>query len=210
MRVADIDMTRQEENCPTGFREVTSSGKTMCGGRGSGCVNTSFSSHGVEYSRVCGRIIGYQFGTTDAFWAYHDHQLSIDSHFLDGIVLTYGSPRCHIWSFVAGSDQRRNDIYGCPCNSGSFSGTIPPYVQNDYFCDSGSYTSSIPRIYHVNDPLWDGAGCVQGSCCQFNSPPWFCKDLPHPTSEDIELRRCSSANITDEDTLFEVVDIYIQ
>ena len=48
MRVADIDITQHKENCPTGFREVTSSGKRMCGGRGEGCVSTSFSSHGVE------------------------------------------------------------------------------------------------------------------------------------------------------------------
>ena len=211
MRVADIDMTRHKENCPTGFREVTSSGKRMCGGRDRRCVSASFSSHGVEYSRVCGRIIGYQFGRVNGFWEYHDHQISIDSYFLDGIVLTYGSPRCHIWSFVAGADQRRNDIHGCPCNSGSFSGTIPPYVQNDYFCDSGHQYSTPPSfIYYVNDPLWNGAGCVHGSCCQFNSPPWFCKDLPHPTSEDIELRLCLNENISNEDAPFEVVEIYIQ
>ena len=21
---------------------------------------------------------------------------------------------------------------------------------------------------------WDGEGCVVGTCCEFNSPPWFC------------------------------------
>ena len=62
-------------------------------------------------------------------------------------------------------------------------------------------------IYYVNDPLWDGAGCVQGSCCQFNSPPWFCKDLPHPTSEDIELRLCLSESTSNEEVAFE---IYVQ
>ena len=210
MRVADIDMTRHKENCPTGFREVTSSGKKMCGGRGGGCVSTSFSSHGVEYSRVCGRIIGYQFGSPDGFWRYHQHQTSIDSYFLDGIVLTYGSPRCHIWSFVAAHDQILNTIHSCPCTSeSSFPCTIPPYIQNDYFCDSGyHYTTPPPLNYFTNDPLWDGAGCIRGSCCQFNSPPWFCKDLPHPTSEDIELRLCLDE--ADEDTVFEVVDIYVQ
>ena len=211
MRVADIDMTRYKENCPTGFREVTSSGKKMCGGRGSGCVSTSFNSHGVEYSRVCGRIIGYQFGWPDAFASYHNNHLSINSNFLEGIVLTYGSPRHHIWSFVVAKNQYTSNEDGCPCNSGSFSGTIPPYVQNDYFCDSGHRYSTGPSpIYYVNDPLWDGAGCVQGSCCQFNSPPWFCKDLPHPTSEDIELRLCSDQANTDEDAPFEIVEIYIQ
>ena len=211
MRVADIDMTRHKENCPTGFREVTSSGKKMCGGPGTSCISTSFSSHGVEFSRVCGRITGYQLGRTDAFAAYNRHQWSIDSYFLDGIVLTYGSPRCHIWSFAAGLNQYTSDANGCPCNSSTFSGTIPPYVQNDYFCDSGHRYSTGPSfIYYVNDPLWDGAGCVQGSCCQFNSPPWFCKDLPHPTSEDIELRLCLSESTSNEDVAFEVVEIYVQ
>ena len=30
MRVADINMTRPNENCPAGFRKVTFNGKTMC------------------------------------------------------------------------------------------------------------------------------------------------------------------------------------
>ena len=70
MRVADIDMTRPNEDCPAGFTKVTSSGKTMCGGQGSSCISTTFSSHGIEYSRVCGRINGYQYRTTDAFAPY--------------------------------------------------------------------------------------------------------------------------------------------
>ena len=35
MRVADINMTRDKENCPAGFRKVTTSGKRMCGGQSS-------------------------------------------------------------------------------------------------------------------------------------------------------------------------------
>ena len=63
MKVANINMARLNENCPTGFRKVTNSGKTMCAGHGSRCVSTTFSSHGFQYDRVCGRVIGYQFGT---------------------------------------------------------------------------------------------------------------------------------------------------
>ena len=33
MRVENIDMTRPNENCPAGFRKVTTSNKTMCGGQ---------------------------------------------------------------------------------------------------------------------------------------------------------------------------------
>ena len=211
MRVADIDMTRPNENCPAGFRKVTASGKTMCGGQGAGCISTTFSSHGIEYSRVCGRIKGYQYYTTDAFKNYISSRGSIDSAFVDGIVLTHGSPRNHIWTFAVGYTQYTTNEGGCPCNSDSYSYSLPPYVGNDYFCESGHrYNSQPPQNYLTNDPLWDGAGCVSGSCCTFNSPPWFCKTLPHHTTDSIELRICMSHGLDDEDVALELVELYIQ
>ena len=211
MRVADIDMTRPNENCPAGFRKVTASGKTMCGGQGSSCISTTFSSHGIEYSRVCGRINGYQYYTTNAFAKYIGSRGSIDSIFVDGIVLTHGSPRQHIWTFAAGHSQYETSVSGCPCIGDSYSYSLPPYVGNDYFCDSGHrYTTYPPQTYMTNDPLWDGAGCVSGSCCTFNSPPWFCKTLFHHTTDDIELRLCVNEGLDNEDLAFEIVELYIQ
>ena len=72
MKVANIDMTRPNENCPAGFRKVTASGKTMCGGQSQSCISTTFSSHGLQYSRVCGKIIGYQYHSPDAFAPAHN------------------------------------------------------------------------------------------------------------------------------------------
>ena len=207
MRVADIDMTRPNENCPAGFRKVIASGKTMCRRQSTGCISTTFSSRGIKYSQVCGRINGYQYSTTDAF----NTGASIDSVFVDGIVLTHGSPRQHIWTFAAGSNQYDIDSNCCPCNSDSYSHSLPPYVGNDYFCDSGHrYNSQPPQTYLTNDPLWDGAGCVSGSCCTFNSPPWFCKTLPHHTTDNIELRICLTGYPIHEDVAFDLVDIYVQ
>ena len=212
MRVADIDMTRHKENCPAGFRLVTSSGKRMCGNTGVGCVATAFSSRGVEYSRVCGRVIGYQFGRVNAFAAYHQRtHTTLGSPFLDGVVLTYGSPRCHIWSFAAAISQTNSGVTGCSCFSAAVPGATPSFVHSDYFCDSGyQYSTQTPLDYLVHEPLWDGAGCVQGTCCEFNSPPWFCKDLPQSTSDDIELRICGNDGINNEDTPIERVEIYVQ
>ena len=208
MRVADINMTRPNENCPAGFRKVTSNGKTMCGGQNASCISTNFSSHGLQYSRVCGKIIGYQFWATDAFAQYSIQVGSIDTAFVDGIVLTHGSPRNHIWTFAVGYNQYRTGISNCPCNA-FYSGTVPPYVGTDYFCDSGHPQNVEPPFaYLVNDPLWDGAGCVSGSCCTFNSPPWFCKVLSSPTTDDIELRTCLDG--IDEDVLYETVELYVQ
>ena len=165
MRVANIDMTRANENCPAGFRKVTASGKTMCGGQASSCISTTFSSHGLQYSRVCGKIIGYQYRSPDAFASQTQ---SIDGIFVDGIVLTHGSPYTHIWTFAAGYNQYRTDRYGCPCNGDSYSGPIPPYIGNDYFCDSGHQSATgVSSTYYTNDPLWDGTGCVSGSCCTY-------------------------------------------
>ena len=66
-------MTDPNQNCPNGFRLVsrTEPPRRMCGRPGPiGCVSTIFSTHRIEYSRVCGRVIGYQDNTPDAFEAY--------------------------------------------------------------------------------------------------------------------------------------------
>ena len=51
----------------------------MCGGQDRRCISTSFSSHGIQYSRVCGKIIGYQFGRTNAFNKYYLDQTVMPS-----------------------------------------------------------------------------------------------------------------------------------
>ena len=211
MRVINIDMTRPNEDCPAGFRKVTASGKTMCGGQGERCISTTFSPHGLQYSKVCGRIIGYQFGAPDGFHPYLDNRGSVDTIFVDGIVLTHGTPRTHIWTFANGISQYDTGESGCPCNDDSYTHPLPPYIENDYFCESGHrYNSQPPATYLTNNPLWDGAGCVSGTCCTFNSPPWFCKTLLFPTTNDIEVRICTNYVVSEEDVLFEKVEIYIQ
>ena len=80
-----------------------------------------------------------------------------------------------------------------------------------YFYDSAHTVNIQPPLSHLtNGPLWDGAGCVSGSCCTFNSPPWFCKNLSTPTTDAIELRNCLNDGIHDEDVLIEIVELYVQ
>ena len=45
----------------------------------------------------------HQYGSPDGFNTGTD---SIDSHYIDGISITHGNPRTHLWSYVAGN---------CPC-----------------------------------------------------------------------------------------------
>ena len=214
MRVANLDMTDPLQQCPVGFKQITRTEPPLrtCGRPDShtGCVSTVFPVHGIEYSRVCGRIIGYQIGTPDAF--YH-RSVGIDSYYVCGISLTHGQPRQHIWTFA--NALAEETIYVreiCPCSGdGTFVGSIPSFVGEDYFCDTairgGSWTDGF---LYPNDPLWNGQGCGSAStCCQFNNPPWFCKQLPQPTTDDIELRLCEFSRPSVDDSPIEIAEIYV-
>ena len=74
-----------------------------------------------------------------------------------------------------------------------------------------SVTLAVPAMLNYgDDPLWDGAGCGPNSdCCDFNDPPWFRKQLPSTTTDNIEMRLCR-AGAPDEDTPVEIIEIYVQ
>ena len=86
----------------------------------------------------------------------------------------------------------------------------PPFlrlwVHDDYFCDTGS-RDQVQLMFYGADPLWDGAGCGPlNTCCSFNKPPWFYKQLPQPTTDDIELRVCRYFTNMYEDIAIAKVD----
>ena len=86
MRVASIDMTNTSQNCPRGL-SLISSPKRVCDISRTGCVSNDFDIHGAQYSHICGRVIGYQKGTNDAFY-YHSRGINADYVF--GVSLTHG------------------------------------------------------------------------------------------------------------------------
>jgi hypothetical protein len=106
------------------------------------------------------------------------------------------------------------DIFGttdilCTCDTSDPTVTSPPFVGDDYFCETGNTNSSPFQTFFGNDPLWDGGGCGSNStCCQFNNPPWFTKTLPTPTTDDIELRLCHYDTLTD--IPIELIKLYIK
>ena len=213
MRVANLDMTDPNQNCPAGFRQVTRTTVPLrtCGRPGpAGCVSTTFQTYGVAYSHVCGRVIGYQDQSPDAFSATEP----IDSAYVDGVSLTHGqSPQQHIWTFAGALDELHSNSDRCPCSvpGASFSGMIPSFVGQDYFCATGNRGSFQSGVFYADDPLWDGQGCGGTStCCEFNNPPWFCRQLPQSTTDDIEVRICASSPTSDEDTPLEQIEIYIR
>jgi len=54
------------------------------------------------------------------FIGYYSHNVSIDGYYADGLSITYGSPRHHLWTYVAVIlliyDNLRDSYgYNCPC-----------------------------------------------------------------------------------------------
>ena len=100
--------------------------------------------------------------------------------------LTYGSPRQHIWTFANALDEASaSSVTGCTCTDSSRPNPPPSFVGNDYLCETG-----VPPL--GASMLWDGQGCGPTStCCTFNNPPWFYKQLSQSTNADLEVRLCS-------------------
>ena len=137
MRVASIDMTDTSSTCPSGLRTLTSP-RRLCAMNVSGpaCTSTMLPLHGIEYSQVCGKVIGYQDKTPDAFYRFIADQNTIDTNYVDGISLTHGhgqSPRKHIWTFAAAlHEHTARPDFVCPCMNNYSPPTVPSFIGNDY------------------------------------------------------------------------------
>jgi hypothetical protein len=155
---------------------------------------------------VCGRIIGYQVASPDAFNQFIDNGRG-----LDGVIIRHGKKEDYIWSFAAGVTERspNETESNCPCSIEA--GIQPPtYIGKKYYCESGNPTDTHDGQLYSGDRLWDGEQC-EGSCCEgAQSPPWFSVQLPAPTTDMIEVSICCDQDTKDEDTPVELMEIYVQ
>ena len=217
-------MTDPVENCPNELGLYEVNGIRACGRLPSGggsCDSVNYPSYGVKYSQVCGRAKGYQFASPDAVDSLigtgHD---DINSHYVDGISLTRGNPRKHIWTFMAGLKEDNSfngGTYTCPCQEGSQQTTnIPKFIDgsNDYFCESGNpaLPASFATVLYTDDALWDGEDCrgVESPCCNKPNLPWFYKPLDTTTNDNIEVRICGDQGSGDEDVPIEQLEVYVK
>ena len=195
MRVADIDVKNHTNPCPGNLQQrMNPSGVRVCGIEPfvltPACSAINLNLNSIQYSRVCGKIKAYRFGSLGAF---NEMRNDIDNLYVDGISLTHGrSPRRHIWTLAAATH-----INNCPCNNNTLS--TPSFVGQDYFCDAAR---------EGTDPLWSGVDCFNNdACCLFNNPPWFYQLLQAPSTDDIEMRVCINQQSTD--IAIETVDLFV-
>ena len=208
MRLAYFNMTEPGVSCPSSLRQINTPAK-LCGRTDRGCSRVRFFTDGIHYSKVCGQARGYQYFSPDAFGHSSNN---INSHYVDGVAITYGSPRQHLWTYAAGLSDNGSTANGnCPCAKNP--GREPPaFVGLDYYCESG-----ITGRYQDNqrialeDPLWDGDGCgPDNSCCNQTGLPWFYRTLPQKVDDDIEVHMCGSEGIKNEEVYLELLEIYVQ
>ena len=214
--VVNLDMTKSNASCPRGWTLYPN--PRSCGRNSTQLeASTSFPVRDNKaYSEVCGKVSAYQKGHPDAFGASGvESPEGLDGIYMDGLSLTHGPPmtRTHIWTLAAGAYISGSiRIPTCPCSNSTLLWplTVPSFIGNNYFCESGnpgpSFSSST--IYQDN-PLWDGKGCGLGStCCQL--PPYFCTSLPQATRNDLELRIMANELASGEDIRVFMVELYVK
>uniref|UniRef100_A0A1X7TNN4 Fibrinogen C-terminal domain-containing protein n=1 Tax=Amphimedon queenslandica TaxID=400682 RepID=A0A1X7TNN4_AMPQE len=217
-RLGYLDMSDSTVNCPSGFRLYQSGGVRACGrpvtSSGS-CVSVQFPSNGISYSQVCGRVTGYQYYTPDAvndeFGSNHNN---LNGDYVDGVSITRGSPRQHVWTLMAGNFEDNVNFlpYNCPCATGSTQ-QVQSFIGDHYFCESGIVGQTRQQQLYTSDPLWDGQSCgsAESPCCNVTGIPWFHRDYGNTTTTDyIELRVCGDEDTSNEDVPVSYYEIYVQ
>ena len=213
-RVAYIDTTQGPGQCPSGLVEhVNSITNQRACGRSiyRGCSSVTYPAGG-SYTNICGRVRGYQFHTPNAFTGSGGQ--SINDSYVDGISITLGNPRKHVWTYTSYWYEMHNDsnfdVCLCQRSSSNYYSRVSSFVGSDYYCETAFATETGSRRIAWENPLWDGAGSAcgnEGRCCATFG--WFHKTVSPSTSDHIEVRWCADQDRGNEDVLTELVEIWV-
>ena len=218
MRIGYFDMGSNLAEYPEPLEHFTVSGSWYCRRTALPCTSVHFSALGKNYTAVCGMVEGYQFGVINSFF-HSTASKTPDELYVEGISITHGSsPRRHIWTYAVGLNANSDSGYAttsqCPCTAAGTTSTLPTFLNDDYYCDSGnpSRNNFVRSLYP--DRLWDNSGpsCVSGStCCDNPGQPWFKKNLTQSANEDVEMHWCADERpAIDEATATTRVELYIR
>ena len=200
-RIAHFDMTEQQ-TCPSPLKTFTTP-KRMCVQQrtAAGCTSVQYPTLGIPYTRVCGQAAGYMFCSPDGLDAINTTK-TIDKPYVDGLSITYGSPRHHVWTYAVGH------IHRCLCHPNNAASQPPSFVGQHYYCDG--WPQPYTCTWYPQYRLWDGEGCPAGNtCCDPPNLPWFHRTLTTATTEDLEVRLCRDQSAGDERVGVELMELYI-
>ena len=204
-RIANLNVTAGDD-CPSPWVNNSHDNVSFCRipSDNGGCYSVIYPTN-ERYDQVCGRASGYQKGSPDGF-----RNFTSFFEYFEGLSITHGSPRQHIWTYVNGVSETIRSISNCHC--AVFGGlSSPTFVDSHYFCESGAVSSVGHEVYYLSDVLWDGAGCSANStCCSNPNLPWFYRQLNETTQDDIEVRLCTDEPFDNEAVLITSLEIFVQ
>ena len=147
----------------------------------------------------------------DSFGPNRNDVKTINDVYVDGISITHGSPRKHLWTYVVGLREKvTSSCNRCPGDIADYPvSCIPDFVGIDYYCETG-WVSSFNNGRHVvwDDPLWDGKGCHLSTAHSCDRYGWFHKQV-NTTTDYIEVRLCTNEDTSNEDVLAELIEIWV-
>ena len=148
-RIAGFNITAGDD-CPSPWVKSSHNGVSFCRSPNNsrGCYSVNYSTNGIGYQRVCGRASGYQKGSPDGFRIIS----VVDGHYVDGLSITHGSPRQHIWTYAVGvtDSNSHTDIIPSNCPCATYRGQDPPsFVGMHYYCESGTDLTFNLNTYYV-------------------------------------------------------------
>ena len=213
MRIGEISMNRRFSQCPGALQRVYISNRRYCYRRSSPCSTVSFDSFGKNYTEVCGYVTAYQYGHPDAFQSSNP---SI-GFYGEGISVTHGSSKNHLWSYVIGYRYPSSSSYGysgnCPCNSYGSTSSVISQVGTNYYCDSGYRSNSNPSSGTLyGTALWSRSSICQSysTCCNNPDQPWFKASTSTRTTDNVDLNWCGSESVGSEEAATTEVLLYIR
>ena len=197
-RIAYLNTSEANWQCPEDLIKETTPPSCIISGNNPACLSVFFSNSGFPYSKVCGRIHARYFKSPDGFSFFTNERPdtpSIDDNYVDGVSLTHGCQRNHIWTFSATVSQKTRE--GCVANC---DWRVPSFVGTNYSCVLVETCTTSPSPCPL---LWNG----KGDQCVGNET--FYRTLTQPTNDDIEMRVCRDQDSADEDILLTFVEIFV-
>lgn len=138
-------------------------------------------------------------------WLHSFKTETINQTYVDGISITHGIPRRHIFTYAAtlwwGS---------CPCRDGR---PGPAFVGNSSYCGDQVLApeEDWKEKWYTNNILWQAAtGCIDFECVN-DFRPWFSVETTNGvTSDPVEIRSCQDQHYPDEAIGIAHLEIYVR
>ena len=195
-QIAYLDMNNSHaSNCTEGFVSRNDPSACVRGSCSPGCSSVIYHNHNfTTYSKVIGRVRAIPYHSPDGFAKYGNdrpHFPTLDQNYVDGVSITHGTPRQHIWTVTFSSNHIALNCSTCFRNK-------PSFVSNHYSCEELLVNCST-----VQCRIAGQRQCVANE-------EFFYRDLPHATIDDLEVRVCRDETRGNEDISISFLEIYVQ